>query len=263
LRARQQSWHAFCPAPTVAGTVKPQRNARLPQQPSNPGPSVSVILPAYNEELGLAATLRAIREHAPGVEVVVVDDGSSDATAAAGGDGVKLVCHRVNRGKGAAFRSGVAAAGSDRIVIMDADSTYPASAIARVAELLDGNDYVSAARRTGRAHIPLVNRIGNAVIAGAIRLLSGSRLEDPLTGMYGLRREALEGLDLRSDGFGLEAEIAIKAARAGLRTAQIRIAYGERAGTSKLNPIRDGLAIGRTILQLATVGRLRRRRTAP
>jgi hypothetical protein len=156
----------------------------------------------------------------------------------------------------------VAAAGSDRIVAMDADSTYPASAIGRVAELLDGNDYVSAARRTGRAHIPLVNRIGNAVIAGAIRLVSGSRLEDPLTGMYGLRRAALERLDLRSDGFGLETEIAIKAARAGLRTAQIRIAYGQRAGTSKLNPIRDGLAIGRTILQLAVEGRIRRRRTA-
>jgi glycosyltransferase involved in cell wall biosynthesis len=66
----------------------------LPQQSTRSGPSVSVILPAFNEELGLAATLRAIREHAPGVEVVIVDDGSSDATAAARGDGVKLVRQR-------------------------------------------------------------------------------------------------------------------------------------------------------------------------
>ena len=227
-----------------------------------PGPTnTSVILPAFNEELGLAATLRAIRDSGTGVEVIVVDDGSTDGTAAVvTGDGTLLLQHSKNRGKGSAFRTGAAHAGGDRIVIMDADATYPASAIARVSELLDDHDYVSAARKKGRAHIPLLNRLGNTAIASAIRLVSGSRLSDPLTGMYGLRRDALEALDLRSDGFGLETEVAIKAARAGLRTTEIEIEYGERAGQSKLNPIRDGLAIARTIGQLMFDGRGRRRR---
>lgn len=223
-----------------------------------------MVLPAYNEEVGLASTLRAIARDAPEVEVVVVDDGSSDGTASvAAGSDVVLVRHDVNRGKGAAFRAGVAAASTDRIVIMDADATYPASAIGRVAGLLVEHDYVSAARRTGRAHIPFVNRVGNAAIAAAIRLISGSRLSDPLTGMYGLRRDAFNLLDLSADGYGLETEVAIKAARAGLRTVEVEIQYGARAGRSKLNPIRDGLAIARTIFQLATDGRHRRRRTAP
>jgi glycosyltransferase involved in cell wall biosynthesis len=227
-------------------------------------PRASLILPAYNEELGLRATLRAVSELDLDLEVIVVDDGSTDTTPQVAVEaGAQLLRHRTNRGKGAALRTGVAAARSERVVTMDADATYPASAIPEMVELLDEHDYVSAARRTGRMHIPLVNRLGSSAIAPMIRLLSGSRLADPLTGMYALRRSAFDVLHPSAEGFGIETEIAMKAALGSLRTAQLWISYGTREGRSKLHPVRDGIAIAWTIVGVALDGRVRRRRTAP
>lgn len=223
----------------------------------------SLILPAYNEEAGLRATLATVAALGLDLEVIVVDDGSSDGTAlTAERAGAVVARHPVNRGKGAALRTGVGLATSDRIVTMDADTTYPAQAIPGMLALLDRHDYVSAARRDGRAHIPLVNRIGNALIAHAIRRLSGSRLADPLTGMYAIRRSAFQGLHPSSDGFGIETEIAMKAAARPLRTAEVWIEYGPREGESKLRPLRDGIEIMRTILGVALEARVPRRRTA-
>ncbi|HEX2194710.1 MAG TPA: glycosyltransferase family 2 protein [Candidatus Limnocylindria bacterium] len=224
----------------------------------------SLVLPAYNEEAGVRATLAAVAAvDVDGLEIILVDDASTDATAhVALAAGAVVVRHALNRGKGAALRTGVAAARADRIVTMDADATYPATAIPRVLELLDDHDYVSAARREGRANIPLVNRLGNAAIATAIRLLSGSRLADPLTGMYGIRRSAFLELHPASDGFAIETEVAMKAAGRSLRTAQVWIEYGTREGQSKLRPIRDGIDIARTILAVALEARALRRRTA-
>jgi glycosyltransferase involved in cell wall biosynthesis len=223
----------------------------------------SLILPAYNEEAGLRATLRSVAALGIDLEVIVVDDGSNDGTAAAAERaGAVVARHATNRGKGAALRTGVGMASTDRIVTMDADTTYPASAIPRMLALLDAHEYVSAARRHGRAHIPVVNRLGNALIAFAIRRLSGSRLADPLTGMYAMRRSAFRDLHPTSDGFGIETEIAMKAAARSLGTAELWIEYGPREGESKLRPLRDGVEITRTILGVALESRAPRRRTA-
>jgi glycosyltransferase involved in cell wall biosynthesis len=246
----------------------PPAHMRFPVPPpiAGPTPRASLILPAYNEEPGLRATLRAVR--ALGIdldlEVIVVDDGSTDGTPQVAIEaGVALLRHPANRGKGAALRTGMAAARGERLVTMDADTTYPASAIPHILELLDEHDYVSAARRTGRTHIPLVNRLGSSAIAPLIRLLSGSRLADPLTGMYALRRSAFDELHPNAEGFGIETEIAMRAALRSLRTAQLWISYGAREGRSKLHPVRDGSVILWTILGVALDGRARRRRTAP
>ncbi len=229
-----------------------------------PGPArASLILPAYNEEAGLRATLAAVAALDLDLEVIVVDDGSTDGTAVtAERSGAIVARHRTNRGKGAALRTGVGLATTDRIATMDADTTYPAAAISGMLALLDGHDYVSAARRDGRGHIPLVNRVGNAAIAFAIRRMSGSRLADPLTGMYAIRRSAFLALHPSSDGFGIETEIAMKAAAAPLRTTEIWIEYGPREGDSKLRPLRDGFEIMRTVLGVALEARVPRRRTA-
>lgn len=233
-----------------------------PHSPDRPA-GASLILPAYNEEAGLRATLGSVAALGVDLEVIVVDDGSSDGTAAAGERAGAIVArHTTNRGKGAALRTGVRVASTDRIVTMDADTTYPAGAIPRLLALLDAHDYVSAARRQGRGHIPVVNRLGNSLIAFAIRRLSGSRLADPLTGMYAMRRSAFLDLHPTSEGFGIETEIAMKAAARSLSTAEVWIEYGPREGESKLRPLRDGVEITRTILGVALEARALRRRTA-
>jgi glycosyltransferase involved in cell wall biosynthesis len=223
-----------------------------------------VILPALNEEQGLRAMLASLAQHAPGVRVVVVDDGSTDATASVAADaGARVVRHAASRGKGAAIRSGISATDADLLVVMDADATYPAEAIVPMLALLaDGHDYVSGVRDVGRRHIPVVNRLGNTLLGTAIRRVSGSTLRDPLSGMYALRRRSLEAIRPSAEGFAIETEIAMRAAWAGLRTAQLPIPYAPRKGESKLRPLRDGWSIVALLLGL-TLGewRLRRRRT--
>jgi glycosyltransferase involved in cell wall biosynthesis len=223
--------------------------------------TATVLVPAYNEEDGLATVLEQLAPlRAIGVDVLVVDDGSRDRTAAVGRDaGCRVVERPQNGGKGAAIRSGLRAIATDRVVVMDADGTYPVHAIPAMLRLLEDHDIVLGARTIGRNNIPLLNRLGNAALRLAIRAVSGFRSADPLTGLYALRLAQLEALGLRSNGFGIEAEIAIKSAHLGLRSVDHPIAYGARIGSSKLHPLRDGLSIARTILTVGLAARTSRR----
>lgn len=214
-------------------------------------PAATVIVPAFNEERALPVVLAALaplRER--GIDVIVVDDGSTDSSAQVARDeGVRVIQLEHNSGKAAAVRAGLAAITSDKVVVMDADGTYPADAIPEIVRLLDEYDVVVGVRTSGRQHIPPLNRIGNGVIRTAVHWFSGFRSADPLTGLYGLHRRHLEAMRLDSEGFGLEVEIGVKAARMGLRWADHPIRYGERIGESKLNAVRDGLVITRTLIR--------------
>jgi glycosyltransferase involved in cell wall biosynthesis len=220
----------------------------------------TVLLPAYNEEIGLSALLPPLLELShERFEVLVVDDGSTDSTAGlAESMGCRVVRHAANAGKGVAVRTGLQAARGEKVVIMDADDTYPVDAVLEIISRLDECEMVVGVRTLGRKNIPPLNRFGNAVLTRAIRFASGSRWTDPLTGFYGLRRNALERMDLRSNGFSVEAEIAMKSVRLGLRVVDHPIAYRARAGASKLHPLRDGMRIAAVIASLG-IRRLARR----
>lgn len=235
------------PADRVALTMSvPTTGARPSALPA------TVVLPAYNEEIGLSALLPSLVELSRDrFEVVVVDDGSTDGTASlAESFGCRVVRHAENAGKGVAVRTGLSAARGDKVIIMDADDTYPVDAVLEIINRLDECEMVVGVRTLGRKNIPPLNRFGNAVLTTAIRIASGSRWTDPLTGFYGLRRTVLERMDLRSNGFSLEAEIAMKSVRLGLRVVDHPIVYRARAGASKLHPVRDGIRIAGTIASL-------------
>jgi len=214
--------------------------------------AATVVLPAYNEEMGLAVLLPALLALSTDrFEVVVVDDGSTDATASvAESFGCRVVRHAANAGKGVAVRTGLQAAHGEKVIIMDADDTYPVEAVLEFISRLDDCEMVVGVRTLGRQNIPLFNRFGNAVLTRAIRLASGSRWTDPLTGFYGMRRNVLERMDLQSNGFSVEAEIAIKSSRLGLRVMDHPIVYRARAGASKLHPVRDGIRIAAVIASM-------------
>jgi len=161
----------------------------------------------------------------------------------------RVVRHAERRGKGAAMRTAIRLARGKNVVFIDADGSYPAPAIPEIARALEGCDMVVASRVTGREHVPPLNRIGNAVFRGCIRRVYGFRPDDPLTGLYGLKREHLLSMELSSRGFGIEAEIAIKAAGMGLRTRDVPIEYGARIGQAKLNGLKDGFFILLTIVR--------------
>lgn len=208
----------------------------------------SVIVPAHNEEESLPIVLDELQALGEDIEVVVVDDGSTDRTAEiASHYRCRLVQHESNRGKAEAIRTGIAAASAEKIIFIDGDDTYPASAVPQLIDALEDHDLVTGRRMFSKENIRLTNRIGNWLFSTAIKRLYGFKPNDPLTGLYGLRKAVAQQMRLDSEGFGIETEMCAKAAAMNLRTLEIPIAYRERVGESKLRPFRDGYLILRTI----------------
>lgn len=215
----------------------------------------TIVIPAYNEAEALPHVLRAVFAVLDArYEVIVVDDGSSDTTAEVAADfPCVLISHPVNRGKGAAMQTGIGAARGPKVIFIDGDATYPASAIPQIVERLDQYDLVRCVRSAGRDNIPLLNRLGNSFFDGLISLVHQVEGADVLSGMYGSRTHYLRAMRLESSGFDIETEIMVKARSMGLVSHTMPISYAERIGEKKLLPMRDGVRIMARVLKLATV----------
>lgn len=217
----------------------------------------TIVLPAYDEEEALPVVVGDIRSVlGPDADIVVVDDGSTDGTAlVAERLGCRLTIHEVNRGKGAAIRSGVAAATGDVVIVMDADATYPASTIPEMIDLLDRHDLVRAERHIDATNTPTINRVGNVLLGKALTSLHGLEPGDYLSGLYGARRSVFESLSTEADGFDIEVEIGIKSQANELSVATVPTEYRPRVGKKKLEPITDGVGILSRILMLVLLYR--------
>lgn len=215
------------------------------------GKHTTIVIPAFNEEEGLLAVLGELY----GViddeyEILVVDDGSTDATFdVACQFPCRVVKHVANSGKGAAMRTGIALAMGENVIFIDADGTYPAALVPEIVRFLsDGYRHVRCTRREGRKRIPLINRVGNFFLDAGIAVFSGIWSRDFLTGLYGLKKQDLLDMEIVSQGFDIESEIAIKAGAMGLRSKEVSFAYRERIGQVKLQSLPDGFRIGLRIL---------------
>jgi glycosyltransferase involved in cell wall biosynthesis len=228
--------------------------------------SLSVVIPAYNEENGIDAILgRVLAQREPlraagigTLEVIVVDDGSRDRTAerVAAHPDVRLVRHKINQGYGAALKTGFAAAGGDLLAFLDADGTYPPEhfdALCRAANG-DGADLVVGSRRAGEASgMPLVRRIGNAIFATLLTVLAGRRVSDSASGMRVFRRTALPMLYPLPDGLNFTPVMSVRALYEGLKVVEVPIPYEERVGQSKLSVLKDGLRFLGSMVWTATL----------
>lgn len=213
----------------------------------------TIIIPAFNEEQGLPVVLERIFSVIDGdYEVIVVDDGSTDHTpAVASWFPCRIVRHEVNRGKGQALRTGIALARGENIIWTDSDDTYPADKILDIARALsDGVDLVYASRMAGRDRIPTFNRVGNALFRLLIGGIYGFEPYDPCTGLCGVKKRHLEAMELRSQRFAIEPEIAMKAGRMKLKMLDMPIEYRLRIGQAKLNGIKVGFEDMFMILRL-------------
>ncbi|HLF01759.1 MAG TPA: glycosyltransferase family 2 protein [Anaerolineales bacterium] len=214
--------------------------------------TLSIVIPAYNEENGIAEIAQRVlsiknelaKIGVGALELLVVDDGSRDNTARVAGtvEGVRLIRHVRNRGYGAALKTGFSVAQGELIGFLDADGTYPPEYFPKLCALaMNGADLVIGSRMAGaESKMPVTRRIGNFFFATLLSLISHERVTDSASGMRVFKREVLERVYPLPDGLNLTPVMSTRALHEGIRVAEVPIPYSERVGRSKLSVVRDG-----------------------
>ena len=203
---------------------------------------VSIVIPAYNEESGIPSVIaelhRVLGEYPAPIEIIVVDDGSTDATArAAALVGARVLRHRSNRGYGAALKTGIAAATYDQVTIIDADGTYPASYIPTLLDKLERADMVVGSRVNAGAKIPLIRRPAKWLLNRLANYLTNARIPDLNSGLRVFRRDiVMQYFPLLPDQFSWTTTITLAMHCDKYAVAYIPIDYRARKGRSKIVP---------------------------
>src|SRR5438034_5949894 len=205
---------------------------------------ITVVIPCLNEEEGIREVLRELPSFVD--EIIVVDNGSTDRTAAvAHGMGARVVTE-LSRGYGRAYKRGFSYATGDIIVTLDGDHSYPGDALSYLLEAFFHCrvGFLSASRfpTLTRDSMSLKHRIGNWGLSVAMSALFFRWVSDLQSGMWIFRRDVLQKMKLVSDGMAFSEEIKIEAIRnneIGFR--EIFINYSNRIGEKKLQPWRDGI----------------------
>ena len=222
---------------------------------------VSFVVPAYNEATMIREVLDRVRALDLETQIVVVDDGSTDGTAAIveawsdGRDGLVLV-RQANAGKGAAIRAAIPHVDGDVVVIQDADMEYdPADVPGLIEPIAEGvADVVYGSRLIGgrpqRAHL-FWHMLGNRFLSLLTGILYNTTLSDMETGYKAFRADVLRSLDLRENDFAIEPEMTAKICKRKLRVYELPIAYyGRTYDEGKKITWRDGLKAVWVLLRL-------------
>jgi glycosyltransferase involved in cell wall biosynthesis len=229
--------------------------AFLAAHPAGAGAPLAVVIPAYNEEATVAEVVGEIPREAAGLltEVIVVVDGSSDATAERAADTRALVCDvPANRGQGAALRLGywlARARGAQIIATIDADGQYEPEEIGRVVQpiLDDRADFVSGSRRLGaELTTDRVRHAGVLVFGGIFSLMTRHRITDPACGLRAMRSEVTAAVTLEQPQYQA-SELMISAALNGFRLAEVPTTMRDRTAshTKKDGNFRYGVRFAR------------------
>ena len=222
------------------------------------GKEVAIIFPALNEE----ETIGKIIDEVPAaeiegkgyrVDIIVVDNGSTDKTREIAEARGARVITEPRRGKGRAMRTAFESVNADFVFMLDADFTYPATYIPRTLELLEGGyDVVLGSRLKGQMEegaMRKLNLVGNHLLALMANILYGTRISDLCTGYWGLRGEVVKNLNLDAVGFELEANLLVESGKKAYRIGELPIHYRRRPTPTKLRSLRTGFRIGRTLIR--------------
>lgn len=211
---------------------------------------VACVIPAYRAARTLPDVLRPLRKALPNARVIVVDDGSPDATAAVAEPLADCTVRLgTNRGKGAALRAGFAHAlrfDDDIVLTLDADGQHDPAYAPALVTALEGYDVVIGQRVRAGSAMPLRRRVTNAMASMAIARVAGIRLDDTQSGYRAIRRHVLERVDAQGDRYEFETDFLIRAGRAGFRVsnAVVPTLYGS---TSHFRSMSDSARIVMTI----------------
>lgn len=225
---------------------------------------IAVILPAYNEELTIADTIRAFHKAMPNAPIYVIDNNSSDRTGELAKDLlVELNCkgrvlRELRQGKGNALRRAFLELDADVFLLSDADCTYPAErAMDMVRPILEGRTDMVVGDRLSDGHYERENKrplhnFGNQLVQSLVNHLFNSRLVDIMSGYRAFSREFVKNYPILVEGFQVETDMTLHALHGRFRILELPVEYRDRpAGSfSKLNTFSDGMRVLTTIVQI-------------
>ncbi|HOT91980.1 MAG TPA: glycosyltransferase family 2 protein [Anaerolineae bacterium] len=222
--------------------------------------AVSVVIPAYNEELGIGPVLEQLRgvlADAPfAYEIIVVDDGSQDDTAAVVRryPDVRLITHKRNLGYGAALKTAIRQARYDLVGITDADGTYPNERIPELVAQFHAGEYdmVVGARTGAEVAIPWIRKPAKWIIGKLAEVIAGQPIPDINSGLRVFKRAvALRFFNMLPNGFSFTTTLTLGMLTNDYNVAYVPINYMTRTGKSKIRPLRDTLNFVNLILRMA------------
>jgi len=221
--------------------------------------SVSVVIPAYNEEKNieniLSRTNKTMETMGIPYEIIVVDDGSTDKTRLlAERHKATIITNGTNSGKGHALKRGFRNAIGNVIITMDADGSHQPEEIPRLLKpLLNGADIVAGSRFLGRRETGSIKRLhvlGNQLFNLLILLLTKKRITDSQTGFRAFKKGVIQEIEINSNGYEVETELTIKTLKNGYLFKEEPVMCEKRKdGCSHLNPLRDGFRILKAIIK--------------
>jgi len=204
-------------------------------------PSVTIIIPAYNEEEGITNVITQLKELSENHEILIVDDGSTDNTyKLASETGVKVIRHPYNKGYGAALKTGIRNAEADVVLFMDADGQHKPSDIKKLMQYIGEYDMVVGAR-TKKSKISLLRRPGKKVLGITANYLASMKIPDLNSGFRALKKSvAMEFMHILPNTFSFSTTITLALINSGYNVKYVPIEAPERVGMSKIKPFRDG-----------------------
>jgi glycosyltransferase involved in cell wall biosynthesis len=216
--------------------------------------TTSIVIPAFNEEPAIGSLVAALRGGAAWHEIIVIDDGSSDATAERAREaGATVVRHPYNKGNGAAVKTGVRTATGDYVLIIDGDGQHRAADAVRIASKLGEYDLVIGARSTG-TQATRARMMGNAALNWLAGYLTSRNVPDLTSGFRGARRAHLrEFLHLLPNGFSTPTTTTLAFIKAGYNVHFEPIEVELRVGQSKIRLARDGAKFLLIVLKIVTM----------
>jgi len=217
---------------------------------------ISIVIPAYNEKLEILHVLELLRvlkaNNGNNWEIIIVDDGSTDGTSEMlkNTHDIVLISHSVNRGYGAALKTGIQHAKHNTVVIADADGTYPINDIPRLLENIKKNEMVVGSRIFNNTNIPLARKPAKWVLNKLANYLTGMKIPDLNSGFRAMKKDTISKyLHLLPDGFSFTTTITLALLTNNYPVEFIPIQYYTRSGKSKIRPIRDTLNFIQLILR--------------
>ncbi|ASJ10306.1 glycosyl transferase [Thermococcus sp. P6] len=214
---------------------------------------VTIIIPTLNEEGGIGRVIDAFKElgyH----NILVIDGNSTDRTREIAREKGAKVVVQSGRGKGQAVAEAFSMIESDVAVLIDGDGTYDPRDIEKMLEPIRRGmaEHVIGNRLLNyeKGAFTRLNLFGNRVLNWLFRFLYGVELHDILSGYRALKKEVYKSVNLLKPGFEVETELTVETLTNGFRIVEVPINYYRRNGNTKLNPIGDGLGIGRAIIEL-------------